>query len=179
MLNPEGCCLAVVDVQGKLAELMDGKEALFANIEVLIRMAGGLQIPILWCQQNPARLGPTVERLARLLKGVDPIDKMSFSCAGDERFMDRLGAAGATDVILCGIEAHVCVYQTAMDLLERGVRVHIVADATSSRTGANRELAIRRMKQAGATLTCTEMALFELLRTAEHPKFRELARLIR
>lgn len=166
-------------MQGKLAEVMDRKEALFANIEVLIRMAQGLQMPILWCQQNPRRLGPTVERIAGLLEGVEPVDKMTFSCAGDGRFVERLEATGATDVILCGIEAHVCVYQTAMDLLAEGVGVHVVADAVSSRAAANRELAIGRMAAEGAVPTCTEMVLFELLRTAEHPKFRELSRLIR
>ncbi len=166
-------------MQGKLAELMDSKETLFANIEVLIRMARGLEMPILWCQQNPRRLGPTVQRITDLLDGIEPVDKMSFSCAGDERFLERFEGKGATDVILCGIETHVCVYQTAMDLLERGVGVHVAVDAVSSRTAANREVAVRRLMQAGAKLTCTEMVLFELLRTAEHPHFRQLSRLIR
>ncbi|HPD47438.1 MAG TPA: hydrolase [Anaerohalosphaeraceae bacterium] len=179
MLNPAKCCLVVIDVQGKLAELMDGKDALMANIEILIRMARAIDIPVLWCQQNPSRLGPTVQRLADLLQGIEPIDKMTFSCAGDQLFVQRLQATGATHLILCGIEAHICVYQTAMDLLDKGLAVHIVADAISSRTAANRQLALRRMKQACAALTCTEMVLFELLRTAEHPKFRELSRLIR
>jgi nicotinamidase-related amidase len=179
MLNVEKCCLAVVDVQGKLADLMDRKDTLFANIEVLIRMARGLKMPILWCQQNPSRLGPTVERIAVLLEGIGPIDKMTFSCGGDSRFVEQLRVTGATDVILCGIETHVCVYQTAIDLLDRGLGVHVVADAVSSRAPANRELALARMRDAGAVLTCTEMVLFELLRTAEHPKFRDLSRLIR
>lgn len=179
MIDSEKCCLVVVDVQGKLAQLMDGKEPLFANIEVLIKAAKVLEIPIVWCQQNPRALGPTVPQLAELLIGVEPVDKMSFSCCGDAKFIKKLNALKATDVILCGIEAHVCIYQTAMDLLDRDLNVHLIADAVSSRTAANRQIAVRRLTAEGANLSCTEMVLFELLKTAEHPKFKELVQLIK
>jgi nicotinamidase-related amidase len=179
MIDIEKCCLVVVDVQGKLAQLMDGKESLFANIEVLIKAAKALEMPILWCQQNPRALGPTVPQLAELLDGVEPVDKMSFSCCGDAKFIEKLNAGKATDVILCGIEAHVCIYQTAMDLLDRDLNVHLIADAVSSRTAANRQIAVRRITAEGANLSCTEMILFELLKTAEHPEFKELCRLIK
>lgn len=166
-------------MQGKLAELMDGKESLFANIEVLIKAAKALEIPILCCRQNPRALGPTVPQLAELLDGVEPVDKMSFSCCGDAKFIEKLNALKATDVILCGIEAHVCIYQTAMDLLDRDLNVHLIADAVSSRTAANRQIAVRRLTAEGANLSSTEMILFELLKTAEHPEFKELCRLIK
>ncbi len=179
MIDIEKCCLVVVDVQGKLAQLMDGKESLFANIEVLIKAAKALEIPILWCQQNPRALGPTAPQLAELLGGVEPVDKMSFSCCGDAKFIEKLNALKATDVILCGIEAHVCIYQTAMDLLDRDLNVHLIADAVSSRTAANRQIAIRRLTAEGANLSSTEMILFELLKTAEHPEFRGLSGLIK
>ncbi len=179
MIDIEKCCLVVVDVQGKLAQLMDGKESLFANIEVLIKAAKALEMPILWCQQNPRALGPTVPQLVKLLGGVEPVDKMSFSCCGDTGFIEKLNALKATDVILCGIEAHVCIYQTAMDLLDRDLDVHLIADAVSSRTAANRQIAVRRLTAEGANLSSTEMILFELLKTAEHPEFRELCRLIK
>ncbi|MCD6394384.1 MAG: hydrolase [Planctomycetes bacterium] len=179
MIDIEKCCLAVVDVQGKLAQLMDGKESLFANIEVLIKAAKALEIPILWCQQNPRALGPTVPQLAELLDGVEPVDKMSFSCCGDAGFIDKLNALKTADVILCGIEAHICVYQTAMDLLDRDLNVHLIADAVSSRTAANRQIAIQRLTAEGANLSSTEMILFELLKTAEHPEFKELCGLIK
>lgn len=179
MIDIEKCCLVVVDVQGKLAQLMDGKESLFANIEVLIKAAKALKIPILWCQQNPQALGPTVPQLAQLLAGVEPVDKMSFSCCGDAKFIDKLNTLKPTDVILCGIEAHICVYQTAMDLLDRDLDVHLIADAVSSRTAANRQIAVRRLTAEGAHLSCTEMILFELLKTAEHPEFRGLCSLIK
>ena len=179
MIDIEKCCLVVVDVQGKLAQLMDGKESLFANIEVLIKAAKALEMPIVWCQQNPRALGPTAPQLAELLGGVEPVDKMSFSCCGDAKFIEKLNALKATDVILCGIEAHVCIYQTAMDLLDRDLNVHLIADAVSSRTAANRQIAIRRLTAEGANLSSTEMILFELLKTAEHPEFRGLSGLIK
>ncbi len=166
-------------MQGNLAQLMVDKESLFANIEVLIKAAKALEMPIVWCQQNPRALGETVPQLAELLSGVEPVDKMSFSCCGDAKFIDKLNALKATDVILCGIEAHVCIYQTAMDLLDRDLNVHLIADAVSSRTAPNRQIAIRRLTAEGASLSCTEMILFELLKTAEHPEFRELCRLIK
>ncbi len=179
MIDTEKCCLVVVDVQGKLAQLMVDKESLFANIEVLIKAAKALEIPIVWCQQNPRALGPTVPQLAELLGGVEPVDKMSFSCCGDAGFIDKLNALQAADVILCGIEAHVCIYQTAMDMLDRDLNVHLIADAVSSRTAANRQIGIRRLTAEGANLSCTEMIIFELLKTAEHPEFRRLCGLIK
>lgn len=179
MLEIENCCLAVVDVQGKLAQLMHGKEALFKNIRILIQAAQILEMPILWCQQVPDALGPTVPEIAELLTGVEPINKAAFSCCGAEEFGDRLNASRRSQVLLCGIEAHVCVYQTAVDLLTKGFAVNVPADAISSRTPENKQIGINRMAAQGAEITSVEMALFELLRTAEHPKFRQIAKLIK
>lgn len=179
MIEPAKSCLVVIDVQGKLAQLMDNKESLFANIEILIKAARTLQIPVLWCQQNPAALGATVESIAQLLEGIEPVNKFSFSCCGDESFAQKLREINPQHVILCGIESHICVYQTAMGLLDADYNVCIVADAVSSRTPQNREIALQRMIAEGADLSSTEMLLFELLATAKHPHFRELARLIR
>ena len=179
MVDSKKSCLVVVDVQGKLAQLMVNKETLFANIEVLIKAARALDMPILWCQQNPAALGPTVESLAQLLEGIEPTDKFSFSCCGDEGFLEKLNALKVRDIILCGIESHICVYQTAMDILDADYDVHVIADAVSSRTPDNKAVAIQRLTAEGANLSSTEMILFELLRTAKHPKFKELARLIK
>ena len=179
MLDMKKSCLVVVDVQGKLAELMDDKERLFHNIEILIKGAKILDIPILWCQQNPKALGPTIPRLAELLTDDEPVNKFSFSCCGDEKFNEKLKALGRVkQVILCGIETHVCIYQSAMDLLDKDYDVHVIADAVSSRTPANKQIALKRMETEGANLSSTEMALFELLGTAKHEKFKDLARLI-
>ena len=179
MLDIQKCCLVVVDVQGKLAGLMYGREGLFKNIQILIKAAKILNIPIIWSQQQPKAIGVTVPQIANLLAGSEPINKASFSCCGEEKFNDRLSALGRRQVLLCGIEAHVCIYQTAADLLQNGYYVDVIADAVSSRTPENKQTAINRMRTMGAGISSTEMALFELLKTAEHPQFKQIAKLIK
>jgi len=179
MLDEKRCCLVIIDLQGKLAELMHEKQQLFANIEILIKTANVLEFPILWCEQNPAALGETIPQIAQLLEENKPVEKMSFSCMGNEKFIHALKSAGSKQVILCGIEAHVCVYQTAVDLLDKDYEVCVIADAVSSRTRRNRHIAVQRMQAEGADISSTEMAVFELLRTAKHEKFKQLAKLIK
>jgi len=179
MLDIQICCLVIVDVQGKLAQLMHGKDALFKNIQILIKAARILNIPILWCQQCPDALGPTLPEIAQLLTDDEPFNKAAFSCCGAEQFNIRLNELACRQALLCGIETHVCIYQTAVDLLRKGFSVDIIADAVSSRTPENKQIAINRMAAEGINISCTEMALFELLRTAEHPQFRQIAKLIK
>ena len=180
MLDMQKCCLAVVDVQGKLAQLMYGREELFKNIQILIKAAKILNIPILWCQQCPESLGETVGEIAGLLTdGNEPINKASFSCCGVGQFNSELKNLGRQQVLMCGIETHVCIYQTASDLLERGYEVSVIADAVSSRTLENKQIALEKMKITGVDVSSTEMALFELLKTAEHPQFKQVAKLIK
>lgn len=179
MLEIHNCGLIVVDVQGKLAQHMVDKEALFKNIQILIQAAKVLDIPVLWCQQAPEALGPTVPEIAELLTGHEPIDKASFSCCGEEKFNAELDKLARKQILLCGIETHVCIYQTAMDLMARGLGVTAVADAVSSRTERNRQIALTRLAAEGAHVSSTEMALFELLKTAQHPQFKPIARLVK
>jgi nicotinamidase-related amidase len=179
MLTAQNTCLILIDIQEKLLSLMNAPEQVVKNTSVLIQVAKALDIPILWCQQVPKALGPTVGELSSLLAGVEPINKTSFSCGGDERFIEQIDALKPRTAILCGIEAHVCVFQTAMDLIQHGLYVHVVADATSSRTQGNRGIGLNRMAKEGAVISSTEMLLFELLRNAKHEKFRELAKLIK
>ena len=179
MLEIKNCCLVVVDVQGKLAQLMYEKEKLFSNITVLIKSAKILDIPILWCQQVPKALGETVDEIKEFLTGNEPIDKSAFSCCGDEVFRQKLKQAGKKQIIICGIETHVCIYQTAMNLLDKEFEVTLVTDAVSSRTAENKALAIEKLNAEGVSLSSTEMALFELLKDAKHPNFKEIAKLIK
>jgi nicotinamidase-related amidase len=179
MLDIQHCCLTVVDVQGKLAQLMHGREALFKNVQILVQAAKILDIPILWCQQCPDALGPTIPDIAQLLEDNEPINKSAFSCCGDEQFNVRLKEVARNHVLLCGIETHVCIYQTAIDLLRQNFNVNVIADAVSSRALENKQIALNRLAAEGANISCTEMALFELLKTAEHPKFRQIAKLIK
>lgn len=179
MLEIENCCLVVIDVQGKLAQLMHDKESLFKNIQILIHAAKILNIPIIWCQQCPDALGPTIPQIAELLSGIDPINKASFSCYSCDQFNTKLKELTRKQILLCGIETHVCVYQTAIDLLRKGYEVEVISDAVSSRSLHNKEVAINTMSAAGVNVTTTEMALFELLKTADHPRFKQIAKLIK
>ncbi len=179
MLEIEECSLVVVDIQGKLAQIMYEKELLFKNIQILIKASTILNIPVLLCQQVPESLGPTVPEIAELLKNVEPVNKSSFSCCDDESFNNKLNKLEVKQVILCGIETHVCIYQTAVDLVRKGFYVNVISDAVSSRTFDNKKIALERIAAEGAKISSTEMALFELLKTAKHPHFKEIARLIK
>jgi nicotinamidase-related amidase len=180
MLTLNNTALVVIDVQGKLAQLMAQKEALFENLQKLIKGVQVLELPIIWNEQLPEKLGPTTPEIAELLvQSTRPIAKSSFSCCGNPPFMEALKATGRKQVLLTGIETHICVYQTCRDLLDLGYEVQVVTDAVSSRTPENRQIGLERMKEAGATATSTEMALFELLRVAEGPKFKQITKIVK
>jgi nicotinamidase-related amidase len=179
MLDILKSLLVVVDVQGKLAQLMHDKDALFKNIRILIKAVKMLDIPVLWCQQCPETLGATVPEIVELLTDDKPINKSAFSCCGEENFNIRLNKSSRQQIILCGIETHVCIYQTAMDLQRKGFDVDVVADAVSSRSQDNKQLALSKMSAGGINISCTEMTLFELLKTAKHPQFKNIAKLIK
>lgn len=178
-MNIQNCCLVLIDIQGKLAGLMSDKERLFANLVILVKAARILGVPIIWCEQNPRALGPTIPELVENLSGLSPIEKMSFSCCGDPAFEAALHKVQPSQAVLCGIESHVCVYQTAADLKAGGVEVAVVADAVSSRSPDNKQIALARMQAEGVCLTSTEMLLFEWMQTAKHPQFKDIARLVR
>ncbi|MCP4452947.1 MAG: isochorismatase family protein [Planctomycetes bacterium] len=179
MAKIDQACLVVVDIQGKLAQMMCEKEALFAQTEILLEAFAELNMPILWCQQVPEALGPTIESIQALLSGQHPIDKACFSAWKNSDFKTRLINSDRSQVVLCGIEAHICIYQTARDLLENGFQVEIVAEAVSSRTPENKAIGLNRIQKMGGQVTSVEMLLFDLLKTAEHPSFKALAKLIR
>lgn len=179
MLQRDNTALVLIDVQGKLAELMYEKELLWANLQRLIKAARVLGLPILWNEQLPEKLGPTIAPLRELLDGLQPMTKNCFSCCGNGQFMQALQRTGRKQLLLAGIEAHICVYQTAVNLLEKGYDVHVAADAVSSRFPHNKQIAIDRMMDAGATISSTEMALFEMLVRAEGPEFSEIVKIVK
>jgi len=179
VLSREQTFLVVVDVQGKLAQLMHDKDALFATLRQIIGGVKALNLPILWCEQVPDKMGPTIPEVAALLAGLHPIAKHAFSCWGDERFRSDAQSLQRKQVLLVGIEVHVCVYQTAMEMVKAGFEVQVVADACSSRTPENKLLGLERIREAGAGLTCTETCLMELLRDANAPEFKDVLKLIK
>ncbi|MGI2026040.1 hydrolase [Endozoicomonas acroporae] len=179
MLNLDTTVLVVVDVQGKLATLMHEHESLFDNIVTMVKGARLLDIPIIWLEQVPEKLGDTIPELADELSDFSPVRKTSFSACGEPAFMSALEQTGGRQVLLTGIETHICVYQTAMDLLAGGYEVEVLVDAVSSRTLQSKEVALDKMSALGADLTTVEMALFELMKSADAPQFRDVARLIK
>jgi nicotinamidase-related amidase len=181
-LDRERTALVVCDVQERLFPAMDAdhREEVMRNIKVLATSARRLGVPILVTELYPKGLGHTLQELLDTLgPGVEPLEKVTFSCGAASAFRARLEAIGARQVVLTGIEAHVCVLLSALDLVAFRYAVQVAADAVTSRTQANWRLAMDQLRQAGAVVTATESVLFQLLRRSDTDEFRELARLIR
>jgi len=179
MLTVRDSLLVVVDIQESLARVMHGRDALFENLQKMIKGARILEIPMIATEQVPEKLGGTVPEISPLLENASPIPKSSFSCCGEDRFMRELDGIKRKQILMAGIESHVCVFQTTADLIRMGYDVHIVTDCISSRTEENRAVGIERMRDEGATITSTEMALFELIKGAGGERFREISRLVK
>lgn len=177
MLSTHSTLLIIIDVQEKLASAMHDSTTLIANLQKMIRGALLLGIPIIATEQ--VNLGSTVTDVAGIMDGVRPIEKRSFSCCGEKQFMDALEKAGRHQIVIGGIECHICVYQTAVDLAARGYEVQVLADCVSSRTAMNRSIGLDRMNSEGVRSTSAEMALFELLRVAEGNSIRALSRIVK
>lgn len=178
MANADNSLLLLIDVQGKLAQLMHEREALFNQMQILLQGCQAIGLPVLWAEQVPHKLGPTIPALAQHLPEQKPIAKQTFSCLREGEFERTLKASKRRQLIVMGIETHICVMQTCLDALAEGYEVYIVADAVGSRSVDNKTQAIERLRQAGATITTTESILFELMIDAEHPAFRTIQKLI-
>jgi nicotinamidase-related amidase len=179
MLKISDSALIVIDVQERLTAVMHDRQTLLANLEKLVNGMTVLKVPVMVTEQYPQGLGPTVPQIASLVSGFQPLPKMAFSCLGDKQITAAFESLHRRQAIVCGIESHVCVYQTVCDLISGGYETWVVADAVSSRTPENRQIAIEMMRQCGARITSTEAVLFELLKTAASDKFREISRIVR
>jgi nicotinamidase-related amidase len=178
-LRRDRAALAVIDVQEAFRPAVLDFDRVVSNVAVLVQGARVLGLPVLVTEQYPKGLGRTVAELVPHLDGTTPIEKVCFSAADADEFMRRLRDTARDQVLLCGIESHVCVNQTADDLLSRGIGVHVAQDAVSSRADDNRRLGLHKMERAGAVLTSVETALFELLGAAGTPEFKEIQRLVK
>ena len=179
MLAMENTVIVLVDFQEKRARAMHEKEALLESTVKLVQGAKVLGLPIVWTEQNPKGLGSTVPEVAELLSDLQPVTKLSFSCCGEVRFMEQLDELNRKQALVAGIESHVCVYQTVMDLLHLGYEVQVVADAVASRTPENKAVGLERCRELGASITSAETALFELLRVAEGDKFKQMLKVVK
>lgn len=180
-LEAEQCALVVIDIQERLLPPIFQKDLLVRNSQLLIRAAGTLKIPALVSTQYAKALGGIVPEIASLLGGTEPIDKQLFSCFGSDAFcglLKRLPGKRNT-LLLCGMESHICVTQTALAALREGYLVHVASDAVSSRTEWNWKIGLDRMRAAGAVISSTEMMIYELMRSSGSAAFKELLRYLK
>jgi isochorismate hydrolase len=168
--------LVIVDMQERLFSVMAQKKLLADNVLKLLRFGRIIGLPVLMTEQE--KLGVTLPQIREELRGVEPVSKAEFDCFGAQAFREKLKSMNRKTLILSGIEAHICVAQTAISALSE-YAVHVVADAISSRSLRNREVALQRMMQAGVTVTSTEMVIYEILKRAGTDTFREVLKLVK
>jgi nicotinamidase-related amidase len=175
-IQPDKCALLVVDIQEKLLPPIFNRDQLVRNSELLIRLAGVLEFPVLASTQYVKGLGPIVPEIASLLPNREHIDKLEFSCFGSDRFCSSVKSLPGqrNTLLVCGMETHICVMQTVMAALEQGYIVHVAADAVGSRAELNWKLGLDRMRDAGAVISSTEMAMYELLRASGTSAFKQM-----
>lgn len=180
MLSSENTGLIVVDVQGKLATLVHDSDILVQNIIKLVQGAKVLRLPVLWLEQNPERLGRTAEPIRQVLEKDDvPMTKYTFDGCKDEKFKLAVESSKINTWLVCGIETHICVYQTAFSLHQLGYQVELVTDCVSSRMPENKALALAKLNANGVGLTGLEMCLYEMVEDCKAPEFKEILALVK
>ncbi|MCK4641217.1 MAG: hydrolase [Candidatus Marinimicrobia bacterium] len=178
LLNDQSV-LVMIDVQSRLFPAMNEKDQLLTNLVKAVKGFQLLGLPLIVTEQYRKGLGPTLPELSEIMPTFNPIEKRAFSCCGDDSFLDELKRIKRKQVIVCGIEAHVCVYQTCRDLLDLGYEVFLLTDAVSSRNVDDKRLTIRVLESMGVQLRSVEMALFELLNTSLHAQFKKVSTIIK
>jgi nicotinamidase-related amidase len=179
-LNPQECALVVIDIQEKLLPPIHEKERMVSNSQLLIRMAKILSLPVIATTQYAKGLGAIIPEIAALLPGVTPLDKLEFGCFGNGEFCSAVARLSSRNtLLLCGMETHICVLQTALGALAQGHNVHVAADALGSRTKLNWELGLGRMRDAGVVISSTEMMIYELLGKSGTAAFKEMLKFVK
>ncbi len=179
LLTRDGTVLVVIDVQEKLFAKVEEKERVAENICRLIRFAEIVRIPIVVTEQYLKGLGPTIPEIRELTSSIKPIEKVEFSCLASSAFKEKMDEVHARNLVLTGIEAHICVAQTALEALTNGYGVYVVSDAVSSRRREDKNVAIERMRQQGVAIVTSEMLMYEILRRAGTPEFKRALELVK
>lgn len=179
MLARDHVQVLTIDFQEKLLPKILNSEDVAQRALTFARFARLLDLPILWTEQYPKGIGPTTEAFREVLADLVPIEKTSFGCFGQPGFSERVAANGRRQLVIIGIEAHVCVLQTALAAVDLGYEVYVVRDAVGSRTALDRDAGLERMRQEGVRLVTVEMAMFEILRAAGTPEFKKVLPLIK
>ncbi|MCX7793972.1 MAG: hydrolase [Thermodesulfovibrionales bacterium] len=178
-LHPEDSVLIIIDIQERLAQVMAERERVINNCLHLIELSKLLNIPIVITEQYPKGLGSTVKEIREALPEYKPFEKLSFNCCSEKGFMEIIEGIKRKKMIITGMETHICVLQTCLGLLERGLYVHVVSDAVCSRSEENKKAGLEFMRDAGAAITCTETVLFQALRIAGTEEFRVISKRIK
>ncbi len=178
-LIPERSVLVVVDIQEKFRDLIHGMKQVTERTATMIKFCQQMDIPVIVTEHYTRGLGVTISELRPLFRNLDPVEKIHFSCCGNDDFNKRLAELGRNQIILCGIETHVCIYQTAMDLLRNGKQVAVAVDAVSSCSSANRDIGLKRMSEVGVQSMGVQMLMFELLQKAGTTQFKDVAPLLK
>jgi nicotinamidase-related amidase len=173
LLKDENTGIVLVDVQEKLYPYIYNKFKILDNIQKLLMFAKITEIPVILTEQNPKGLGRTIKELMSLIPDIEPIEKYTFSCVREEKFISMIDSKELKNLIIVGIETHICVNQTVIDLLSKGYTVHVISDAVGSRGEFTHNAGLSRMGVTGAVISSLEMFMYEYLKTSKHPKFKE------
>ena len=179
LLDKEKTGLLIVDVQERLMPVMVGRQSVIDNIVKIIHLARLYKLPVILTEQYPKWLGSTLPEIAHSVPAFDPIKKMHFNCCEDDTFNERLESVGLKNIIVTGVEAHICIFQTCVSILDRGYTVHVPQDAVDSRTEDNLCVGLELMKKAGAVITSTETVIYQILKRAGTDEFKKMLKLIR
>lgn len=178
-IDKEDTVLLIVDIQDKLAVVMKEREKVVRNNLHLVELAKMIRLPVMVTEQYPKGLGATVPEIREALPSYRPVEKMTFDCCGQPAFLEELKGHQKKNVVLTGMETHICVLQTCIGLLKGGINVHVVQDAICSRTKENWKTGMEFMRDAGAVVTCTETVLFQLLKVAGTEEFKAISKRIK
>ncbi|MFT5233468.1 MAG: isochorismate hydrolase [Candidatus Krumholzibacteriia bacterium] len=178
-LTADRMVLVVVDIQEKFRDMIHGMDQVIGNSERMIQFCQQMDIPFIVTEQYPRGLGATVSEIRNICSPLNPVEKVEFSCAANAEFNKQISDLGRDQMVLCGIETHVCIYQTAHDLLRQGKQVALVTDAVSSLSAANRETGLRRLSELGVQSMATQMVMFEVLGKAGTPEFKLVSHLLK
>ena len=179
MISAQKTALLVVDIQGKLANIVADSEGLISNTSKLIRCCQVLSVPILVLEQNPKGLGPTTAELRRLLVDSDRLEKLTFNALGEPEIKSHILNMNKPTWLVAGIEAHICVYQTVRGMINAGLQVDVIADCISARTRSNLDLAIDNMRHLGANISSVEMCTYDMLQSSQHSEFKDVLNIIK
>jgi len=179
LLKSEQTALLIIDIQERILPVINNHQLVVDNTLKLIKGFKVLSLPIYFTEQYPKGLGPTTKPILDELGNIKPFDKMSFSCSGAGELFEELNKKNLSQIVVCGIEAHVCVQQTVLDLIENGFQVNLAADAVSSRKEMDYKTALKRMGDHGTEITTTESILFELLNICGTPRFKEVSKIVK